>query len=114
VALMNSRGARATWAVESLHRFPCEHVKVFQFGTCAKDKDKRPLPLPVSWELSALAQSVMDRQLRDGCGEYSPSPFQNPKKIDDLIAALKAATKAPTTEDERLGAKTTEGATDRR
>jgi len=101
VALMNSRGARATWAVESLYRFPPPQVQVFQFGTCAKDDRGQPLPLPVSWELSTLAQETMDRQLANGCGRYRTSRFDNPEKVERLIAALKAATMAQATHGAR-------------
>jgi hypothetical protein len=90
---MNSRGARATWAVESLHKLP--QVRVFQFGTCARDDRGQPLPLPVSWELSTLARETMDRQLEKRCGKYGTSRFQNPQKVAALIAALKAAAQAP-------------------
>jgi len=95
VALLNSRGARATWAVEELHRSLGDQARVFQFGTCPKADKDHPLPLPVSWELSTLARDTMDRQLEGACGESSAVRFDNRSAMTALIEALQCARSAP-------------------
>ena len=93
VALMHSREARATWAVDTVSRQP--NLKVFQFGTCPRDAQGHPLPLPVSWELSAFARETMDRQLREACGTRGRDFFDNPTTLANLLAELRCDIHGP-------------------
>jgi hypothetical protein len=89
-ALIASRGARGTWALLNLYKLPADKVSVYQFGMCTTVEDGRNLLLPVSWELSDLAQHTMCVQLDGGCNLSSnPSDpnqgFDNPKQQTNLF-----------------------------
>lgn len=118
--LLRTRSARGTLSLETLcttvagvppdvscteARLPTQPAKqrFFHFSLCAQEKIRgryRPLPLPLGWDLSYVAQTAMDRQLdRPQTGPAICSKHQ--RNLDNLDA-LDNLLEPRTTVEERL------------